>query len=190
MIIQKESQHLRPIMRFYLLPILDYDLFSSGSWVPHKYPDEAGMPHAASSVVVSNKERSRGWKAAAATQPAMQQHAFAWDGLGAPGLDAVLKVPSGVLRSGPGPPEQECHVAVGAGPEEGHWGDQRAGDPLLWKKGWGSWPDSAWRRKGSGKTSLWPSCTWGKHTSRRRTDFLHGVIVIVIVIGQGGMASN
>lgn len=33
-------------MRFYLPPILDYDLFSSTSWVPRKYHDEAGMPHA------------------------------------------------------------------------------------------------------------------------------------------------
>lgn len=38
-------------MRFYLLIILGYDLFSSASWVSPKQPDEAQMPHA--SLVLS-----------------------------------------------------------------------------------------------------------------------------------------
>jgi len=40
----------------------------------------------------------------------------------------------GVLHPTPEPPAQERHGPVGAGSQEGHKNDQRAGTPLLWGK--------------------------------------------------------
>ena len=65
------------------------------------------------------------------------------------------------------------------------------GWPWRWSKGWNTspvrtgwwaWPSLAWRREGSGETSLLPSSTWRELTRRRETDFLHRLVVI----GQGG----
>jgi len=47
------------------------------------------------------------------------------------------------------------HGAVGAGPEEGHENDPRAGTPLLCGIA-DSWGCSAWRREGSKETLLEP----------------------------------
>jgi len=56
------------------------------------------------------------------------------------------------------------------------------------KKSWGGWACSAWRKEGSGETSLQPFSTWGELINRRESEskFLHHLIVI----GRGGMVLN
>ena len=51
-------------------------------------------------------------------------------------------------------------------------------------RGWGSWVCSAWRREGSGETSLQPSSTWRELISRKGSNFLHGPIVIGLKEGR------
>ena len=53
--------------------------------------------------------------------------------------------PPGILRPVLGPPTLEGHRAVGAGPDEGHENDLRAGAPPIQ----GQAVTSAWRREGS-----------------------------------------
>jgi len=54
------------------------------------------------------------------------------------------------------------------------------------RKGWGNWACLAWRREGSGETSLRPSSTWREHINRRG----NGCLWRWIVIGQGEMVLN
>ena len=54
------------------------------------------------------------------------------------------------------------------------------------RKGWGNWDCLAWRREGSGETSLRPSSTWRECINRKGNSCLWGWIVI----GQGGMVLN
>ena len=77
----------------------------------------------------------------------------------------------------------------------GLWKSRSRGGPLRWsegwstspvKKGWGNWACLAWRREGTGETSLWPSSTWRENINRKGNDCLRGWIVI----GQGGMVLN
>jgi len=49
------------------------------------------------------------------------------------------------------------------------------------QKGWGNCTCLAWKREGSGETSLWPSNTWREHINRKGNSCLQGWVVI----GQG-----
>ena len=62
------------------------------------------------------------------------------------------ETPPGILPPALEPSAQERHGAVGAGPEEGHRNDQKAGSPLLWGKAERLGGCSACRRDDFGKT--------------------------------------
>jgi len=85
------------------------------------------------------------------------------------GLSPLLcpcEAPSAVLHPGLGPLIQERQSCWSAS-RRGHRDAQRAGAPLLWKKGWGSWVCSALRREGSRETSLQHSNTLRELINRR-----------------------
>jgi len=63
-----------------------------------------------------------------------KQHGQQLEGGDSASLLCSGETPPGVLRLALEPSAQERHGPVGAGPEEGHRNDQRAGAPLLWGK--------------------------------------------------------
>ena len=71
---------------------------------------------------------------------------------------------------------------LGGGPQR--WSEDLSTSPM--EEGWGIWACLIWRREGSEETLLWPSSTARGLIRRRKTDFLHSVIVI----GQEGMVLN